>query len=264
MPEFARVGDFCPNESCDEYGKRQAQGQKNIVKFGKTKAGRQRYKCKTWTRTFTETKGTLFYRRRTAEDEIIATLACLAEGSRISSLIRVKGHKEDTILAWLQDAAGHAEAIEEELMAKHRIERGQLDSLWAYIGNKGEKSLPGNRRKRPVLASHDDRYGHPSARGAGHCQNGMEASREVFETLKRRGRPDAPPPTVSDGWGGMDEAMVEVYGVVPEYQGVGRPPTRKQPQPGWQLKSGPTAQDITPGGQCFPSALATAFACHGS
>jgi hypothetical protein len=61
-----------------------------------------------------------------------------------------------------------------------------------------------------------------------------EASQEVFETLKRRGHPHAPPPTVSDGWGGIDDAMVEVYGVVPEYQGVGRPPTRKQPQPGWQ------------------------------
>jgi hypothetical protein len=61
-----------------------------------------------------------------------------------------------------------------------------------------------------------------------------EASQEVFETLKRRGHPQAPPPTVSDGWGGIDDAMVEVYGVVPEYQGVGRPPTRKQPQPGWQ------------------------------
>jgi hypothetical protein len=61
-----------------------------------------------------------------------------------------------------------------------------------------------------------------------------EASQEVFETLKRRGHPDAPPPTISDGWGGIDNAMVEVYGIVPEYQGVGRPPTRKQPQPGWQ------------------------------
>ncbi len=28
--------------------------------------------------------------------------------------------------------------------------------------------------------------------------------------------------------------MVAVYGVVPEYPGVGRPPTRKQPQAGWQ------------------------------
>lgn len=61
-----------------------------------------------------------------------------------------------------------------------------------------------------------------------------EASQEVFEALKQRGHPDVPPPTVSDGWGGIDDAMVEVYGVVPEYQGRGRPPTRKQPQPGWQ------------------------------
>jgi len=61
-----------------------------------------------------------------------------------------------------------------------------------------------------------------------------EACIEVFQTLKRRGHPHAPPPTVSDGWGGIDDAMVEVYGVVPEYKGVGRPPTHKQPQPGWQ------------------------------
>jgi hypothetical protein len=61
-----------------------------------------------------------------------------------------------------------------------------------------------------------------------------EAATEVFHTLKRRGHPEAPPPTISDGWGGIDDAMVEVYGQVPEYQGVGRPPTRKCPQPGWQ------------------------------
>jgi hypothetical protein len=61
-----------------------------------------------------------------------------------------------------------------------------------------------------------------------------DASRQVFQTLKERGHPDAPPPTMSDGWGGIDEAMIEVYGQVPEYSGQGRPPTRKQPQPGWQ------------------------------
>jgi hypothetical protein len=61
-----------------------------------------------------------------------------------------------------------------------------------------------------------------------------EASLEVFQTLKRRGHADAPPATVSDGWGGIDDAMVEVYGIVPEYQGIGRPPTLKRPQPGWQ------------------------------
>ena len=46
-----------------------------------------------------------------------------------------------------------------------------------------------------------------------------EASVEVFQTLKRRGHPDAPPPTMSDGWGGIDDAMVEVYGIVPGENG---------------------------------------------
>ena len=135
MPKFAHVGDFCPNEACADDGK----PQKNIVKCGKTKAGRQRYLCRTCGHTFTETKGTIFYRRRTPPEEIIETLALLAEGNRISSLSRVKGHKADTILGWLREAAKHAEALEEELLAKYRIKRGQLDGLWAYVGNKGEK-----------------------------------------------------------------------------------------------------------------------------
>ncbi|MCB9418293.1 MAG: IS1 family transposase [Ardenticatenaceae bacterium] len=52
--------------------------------------------------------------------------------------------------------------------------------------------------------------------------------------LKQRGHPDKPPPTISDGWGGIREAMVEVYGQVPPYSGRGRPPTLKQPGEDWQ------------------------------
>jgi len=61
-----------------------------------------------------------------------------------------------------------------------------------------------------------------------------EASTKVFQTLKRRGHPEAPPPTISDGWGGIDDAMVEVYGQVPAYKGTGRRPTKKRPLEGWQ------------------------------
>jgi len=60
-----------------------------------------------------------------------------------------------------------------------------------------------------------------------------QASMGVFQMLKRRGHPDGPPPTISDGWGGIDEAMIAVYGRVPEYRGHGRPPTRKQPGANW-------------------------------
>jgi hypothetical protein len=74
----------------------------------------------------------------------LETLALIAEGSRISSLSRVKGFKEDTIAQWLREAAEHMEQVEEVLLSEFKIERGQLDALWAYVRNKGEKKLCGN------------------------------------------------------------------------------------------------------------------------
>ena len=141
MSEFAQVGDWCPNTNCAEYGQCQDKQQRNIVKYGKTKAGCQRYKCTTCGKTFTATKGTLFYRRRTAHAEIIDTLAMIAEGSRISSLARAKGHKEDTIIAWVREAGAHAAAIEAVLVGEYQLTRAQIDGLWAYVGNKGAKKL---------------------------------------------------------------------------------------------------------------------------
>ena len=120
MSKLARPGDFCPNRGCDDHGKLQSERQQNIIKCGKTKVGRQRYKCKTCNCTFVETKGTIFYRRRAPEDEIIDTLTLIAEDSRISSLARAKGHKEETIIDWIRAAGQHAERVEEVLLAEHK------------------------------------------------------------------------------------------------------------------------------------------------
>lgn len=142
MEQFAKPGEFCPNEACPDYGRLQSGQQQNLEKYGKTRKGVQRYRCQTCGKTFTETTGTIFFRKRTPEHEILETLALLAEGSRISSLTRAKGFKEDTILTWLREAAQHAEQLEGALMKDFKIKRGQLDALWAYVRNKGEKKLP--------------------------------------------------------------------------------------------------------------------------
>jgi transposase-like protein len=144
MEQFAKAGDFCPHPDCSEYGKRQDGKQKNIQKYGKTKRGVQRYRCCVCKRSFTATSGAIFYGKHTSEAEILETLALLAEGSRISSLSRVKGYKEDTILSWLRDGREHLEAVEEILLKHYRVKRGQLDAMWGCVGNKGEKKLPGN------------------------------------------------------------------------------------------------------------------------
>jgi len=110
MEKLARPGDFCPHPACPDYEKPQGEHQKNIKKFGKTRKGVPRYQCKTSSQTFTATAGTIFYRKRTSEHEILETLALLAEGSRISRLSRVKGHKGRD--HWLgRDGPGHSGSL---------------------------------------------------------------------------------------------------------------------------------------------------------
>ena len=68
----------------------------------------------------------------------------------------------------------------------------------------------------------------------GIAKSESQASVQVFRTLKRRGHRPFPPPFVSDGHGGIDEALITVYGKVPAYSGWGRPPRKKQAVDGWQ------------------------------
>ncbi len=130
------------------HGKAQmSQSKPHIIKAGKTRKGVQRFFCQVCGKYFVATSGTIFYRKRTAEHEIVETLALLAEGNRMSSLARVKGHKEDTILKWLREAADHAAEVEEVLLKEGRIQRGQLEGLWLCVSNKGEKKAIPKRRK---------------------------------------------------------------------------------------------------------------------
>lgn len=86
----------------------------------------------------------MFYRKQASAETILETLALLAEGSRVSSLTRVKGIKEDTILSWLREAAQHSEIVNDALLKDFRVRRGQLDGLWLFIQKKGVKKKRGS------------------------------------------------------------------------------------------------------------------------
>ena len=66
-------------------------------------------------------------------------MAWLAERNSLAAIHRVKGIKEDTVLAWLRKAATHVEEIKALLLANYHLTRAQLDALWTYVGHKGEK-----------------------------------------------------------------------------------------------------------------------------
>ena len=127
---------FCWNAECPAYGQVDLG---NIRRFGRTPAGVQRYQCCICHRTFVETIGTVFYGRRRAQETIIECLALLAERNSLAAIHRVKGVKEETVMAWLRSAAAHVERIEALLLANDKLTRAQLDAMWVYVGNKGAK-----------------------------------------------------------------------------------------------------------------------------
>ena len=65
----------------------------------------------------------------------------LAEGLRISSISQVKGFKEDPILDWLREAAGHAAQVEAVLLDQYPISQAQIDGLWTYVGRKEKNAV---------------------------------------------------------------------------------------------------------------------------
>jgi len=143
---LVQPSSFCSNASCPAYGQVDVG---NIRKFGRTPGGIQRYQCAIWRRTFVETIGTVFYGRRRSQETIIECLALLAERNSLAAIHRVKGVKEETVMDWLRTAADHVERIEALLLANYKLTRAQLDAMWAYVGNKGEKgAMP-----KPTIAA---------------------------------------------------------------------------------------------------------------
>jgi len=134
--QIACIGTFCLNEACEKY---KLIDQKNMVKYGKTDKGVQRYQCKMCKKVFAETKGTMFYRVRHSEDEIIECMTMVGDRSSLAAIHRSKGIKEETIINWLERAKGHIEEVEEYLVRTYKLSRLQMDALWTFVGHKGEK-----------------------------------------------------------------------------------------------------------------------------
>ncbi len=134
--EMLTANKFCDNKKCPDYGQ---TNNDNIIGFGHSPNGVQRYRCKTCEATFTETKGTIFYGCHTPRKDILEALAMLAERMSIAAVARVKGVKEDTVSSWLKEAANNVEDIEEVLLKDYHVDKAQMDSLWTYVGNKGKK-----------------------------------------------------------------------------------------------------------------------------
>jgi len=155
--EMITANKFCDNRQCPDHGQ---PDKDSIISFGHSPNGVQRHRCKTCGVTFTDTKGTIFYRCHTPQKDILEALAMLAERMSqgipprpqiLAAVARVKGVKEDTVSSWLKKAANHVEEIEELLLGDYHVDKAQMDSLWTYVGNKGKKG--GTKRNQIKVLS---------------------------------------------------------------------------------------------------------------
>lgn len=105
---------FCSNPACASRG---IVGAGNIIRAGAAH-GRQRYECKVCHMSFSETKGSVFYRLRTPSKQVTQMITLLSEGCPPQAIVRAFGFDERTVYAWLLRAGEHAQRVHEHLVSE--------------------------------------------------------------------------------------------------------------------------------------------------
>jgi transposase-like protein len=120
---------FCHNSACPARGK---VGEGNIRVFSHKE---QRYQCTMCNQTFVASKGTAFYRLRTADEDVVLVLTLLAHGCPVQAIVAALGYDERTIASWQARAGEHCEDVHEHLVEQGQVDlqHVQADELWVKV-----------------------------------------------------------------------------------------------------------------------------------
>ncbi len=123
---------FCHNCDCPARG---MVGQGNIQIHSRAE---RRYKCTTCGRTFAQTRGTPFYRKRTAHDVITAVMALLAHGCPPQAVVAAFGFDERTVAAWQQQAGQHRQRVHTHVVQQGQVDlqHVQADEMWVKMAGR--------------------------------------------------------------------------------------------------------------------------------
>jgi transposase-like protein len=112
---------FCHNSACPASGQ---VGKGNISVHSQKE---RRYICNVCGKTFTETKGTVFYRLRTARDLVVLVVTLLAYGCPLQAICIAFGLDERTVLGWQARSGQHCQLVHEHLVEQPR-DLGQVQA----------------------------------------------------------------------------------------------------------------------------------------
>ena len=113
------------------------KGNVSAIATYMTQSGKRRmFRCRACSTTFAETRDTVFFDLRTAEEKVMMALKMLLVRVDLAGISFVLGVTEETVLAWLARAAQHAEAINAHVLRDLPVTQVQLDEMWNFIARK--------------------------------------------------------------------------------------------------------------------------------
>ena len=115
---------FCPDWS------RHARGQIGRGNIGIHSRKEQRFICHECHKTFSATKGTAFYRLRTAAETVSLVVTLLAHGCPVQAIVAAFGFDERTVADWWARSGRQGQAVHEYLVEQPRdLGQVQADEL---------------------------------------------------------------------------------------------------------------------------------------
>jgi transposase-like protein len=112
---------FCPNFDC------YARGQIGRGNIGIHSQKEQRFICKACRKTFSATKGTVFYRLHTAAETVVLVVTLLAHGCPVQAIVAAFGLDERTVADWWSRSGRQSQAVHESLVEQPR-DLGQVQA----------------------------------------------------------------------------------------------------------------------------------------
>jgi len=113
---------FCTNIDCP------ARGQRGAGNIGIHSQQDKRYMCSVCHRTFSVTKGSLFYRLRSDPQVVLLVISLLAYGCPLPAIVKAFGLDERTVRSWWQRAGRQCAAVHEYIVGQSQLDLQQVQA----------------------------------------------------------------------------------------------------------------------------------------
>jgi transposase-like protein len=113
---------FCHNRGCWAYGR---AGEGHIVIHSQKE---HRYKCKRCKKTFSETKGTAFYRAHKPHELLVTVVTLLAYGCPVQAIVAAFALDERTIHRWQHESGRQCQRVHQHIVQAGGVSLAQVQA----------------------------------------------------------------------------------------------------------------------------------------